>query len=126
MEFDISAFGKCNCNRRNFSQEVSYTPKPVWTTWRRENSWPYWDSNPLVVQSVATRYNNCAIPAPEVYTYELFIASQLKQLHILYCHLYKKKLRSGPCSCSYPQGPEDMNCDVTRVVINFYFSMGVE
>jgi hypothetical protein len=40
-------------------------PEPVWTTLRRENSWPYRDSNcdPLVVQPVASRYTDCAIPA---------------------------------------------------------------
>jgi hypothetical protein len=25
--------------------EIGWTPEPVWTTWRRENSWPYRDSN---------------------------------------------------------------------------------
>jgi hypothetical protein len=36
--------------------EVGWTPEPVWTTWRRENSWPYRDSksNPSVVQPVAS------------------------------------------------------------------------
>jgi hypothetical protein len=34
--------------------------------WRRENSWPYrdWNSDPSVVQPVASRYTDCAIPAP--------------------------------------------------------------
>jgi hypothetical protein len=27
------------------AKEVGWTPEPVWTTWRRENSWPYRDSN---------------------------------------------------------------------------------
>jgi hypothetical protein len=37
--------------------EVGWTPEPVWTTWRRENSWPYRDSNSdlSVVQPVAKR-----------------------------------------------------------------------
>jgi hypothetical protein len=26
-------------------KEVGWTPEPVWTTWRRENTWPYRDSN---------------------------------------------------------------------------------
>jgi hypothetical protein len=35
---------------------------------REENSWPYWDSNsdPSVVQPVASRYTNSAIPAPNL------------------------------------------------------------
>jgi hypothetical protein len=40
-------------------------PREVWTTWRSNNSWPYRDSNPdlSVVQPVASRYTDCAIPA---------------------------------------------------------------
>jgi hypothetical protein len=40
------------------AQEVGWTPEPVWTIWRRENSWRHRDSNsdPSVVQSVASRY----------------------------------------------------------------------
>jgi hypothetical protein len=35
--------------------------------WRRENSWPYRESNsdPSVIQSVASRYPDYVIPAPE-------------------------------------------------------------
>jgi hypothetical protein len=40
--------------------------EPVWTTWRRENSLPYQglNSDPLVVQPIASHYTNYAIPAP--------------------------------------------------------------
>jgi hypothetical protein len=43
-------------------QEVGWTSEPVWTIWRRKNSWPYRDSNsdPSVVQPVASRYTNYA------------------------------------------------------------------
>jgi hypothetical protein len=42
--------------------------------WRRENSWPYRDSNSglSVVQPAASRYTDCAIPAP-LYTLVLLI-----------------------------------------------------
>jgi hypothetical protein len=45
--------------------EAGWTPEPVWTTWKRENSWSYHDSNsnPLVVQPVESRYTNYATPA---------------------------------------------------------------
>jgi hypothetical protein len=50
-------------------KEVGWTPKPVWTTWRRENSGPYRDSNSdtSVVQPVASRYTgslSSGVPAP--------------------------------------------------------------
>jgi hypothetical protein len=53
-------------------QEVGWTPEPVWTTWRRENSWPYQNSNsdPSADQPVASRYTDWAIPAPSEKFYE--------------------------------------------------------
>jgi hypothetical protein len=46
--------------------EAEWTPEPVWTTWRRENSWLYRNSNSnsSVVQPIASRYTDWAIPAP--------------------------------------------------------------
>jgi hypothetical protein len=45
--------------------EAVWAPEAIWTTWRRENSCPYRDSNsdPLAVQLIASRYTDCAIPA---------------------------------------------------------------
>jgi hypothetical protein len=41
-------------------------PGPVWTTWGKENSWSYRNSNfdPSVVQPVVSRYTDYAIPTP--------------------------------------------------------------
>jgi predicted membrane protein len=40
-------------------------PEPVSTTWRKDNFWEYRDlnSDPSVVEPIATRYTECAIPA---------------------------------------------------------------
>jgi hypothetical protein len=48
-------------------QETGWTSEPVWTTWRRENSCPYRDSNsdPSIVQPVANCYIDCNLPAPK-------------------------------------------------------------
>jgi hypothetical protein len=48
---------------------TQWTPEPVWTIWRSENFLPYRDSNsrPPVVQPVASRYTDWAIPAPKWY-----------------------------------------------------------
>jgi hypothetical protein len=45
--------------------EVGWAPEPVWTMWRRENSWSHRDSNSdsSVVHPVGSRYTDCAIPA---------------------------------------------------------------
>jgi hypothetical protein len=52
-------------------QEVGWAPEPILTTWRRENTTLYRDSNsdPSVAQLAASRYTDCAIPAPTVTIY---------------------------------------------------------
>jgi hypothetical protein len=48
------------------SVSKEWAPEPVWTTWRREKSHPYQESNhdPLAVQIVASRYTDWAVPVP--------------------------------------------------------------
>jgi hypothetical protein len=48
-------------------QEVGWAPVPVWTKRRKENSWLQRDSksDPSVVQFVASRYTDYALPAPK-------------------------------------------------------------
>jgi hypothetical protein len=59
-------------------QEAVLVPEPVWVTWRKENSCPYRGSNsdPSVIQSLASIYTNSAILAIEsltmLYTLEAF------------------------------------------------------
>jgi hypothetical protein len=54
-------------------EEVGWTSEPVWTTLRRENSWPYHDlnSDTSVVQPVASRYTDWAM-----YLYTVLIQLQ--------------------------------------------------
>jgi hypothetical protein len=46
--------------------KAGWTTEPVWTSWGRENSWLYRDANsdPSVVQPVASRYTDYCIPVP--------------------------------------------------------------
>jgi hypothetical protein len=46
--------------------KIGWAPEPVWRLWKRENSWPYRDSNSdlSVVKPVASRYTDCASTAP--------------------------------------------------------------
>jgi hypothetical protein len=46
--------------------EVGWSPEPVWTIWRRENSLRYRDStsDPSVIKPIASPYTDYAILAP--------------------------------------------------------------
>jgi hypothetical protein len=79
--------------------EVGWTPEPVWTTWRRENYWPYKDSNsdPSVVQPVASRYTD--------YTQWLFPQTALTSWslsgkHCLFPVRYELKFCIGRIVCA--------------------------
>jgi hypothetical protein len=50
-------------------------PKPVSTTWRSENSWPYRDLNSVssVVQPIARRYPSCYSRRNEYPKYNLLL-----------------------------------------------------
>jgi hypothetical protein len=63
----------CNCNCK-----VGWASGLVWMMWGGEICCSYWklDSDPLAIQSVATHYTDCDIPAPvmpcyleEIYQY---------------------------------------------------------
>jgi hypothetical protein len=51
-----------------FGKDVEWAPQPARTTWKRENSWSYRDSNSYlcVVQAVASRYTDWANPTPRL------------------------------------------------------------
>jgi hypothetical protein len=65
-------------------QEAGWVPEPVWTTWTRENSRTYRDSNsdPSVVLPVASRYTDCAIRAPN------FFSKEFKLIGEMYIYFY--------------------------------------
>jgi hypothetical protein len=48
-----------------------WPPQPAWTTWRIENSWPYWGSNSdlSVVQPIASRYSDWLSMCVCIYTH---------------------------------------------------------
>jgi hypothetical protein len=80
-------------------------------TWRKENSWPHWDSNsdPLVVQPVTSRYNIYDIPAPtRAGKYLKFTSFKIKVIHVNLWKIviwkvrglrikYGKKKKNIPC-----------------------------
>jgi hypothetical protein len=65
--------------------ETGWAPDQVWTTWRRENSWPYRDSNtdPSAVQPVASLCTDWAIPDGSVHSTFLYSQSFLFVLRFL-------------------------------------------
>jgi hypothetical protein len=74
-------------------KRVRWTPEPVWTTLRRDNFVPYRDSNSdhIVVEPLASRYTDCAVPAPNLISKErkiLIFANYHNnwKRQIIYCH----------------------------------------
>jgi hypothetical protein len=65
------------------SSHGRFTPG-MWTTWRRENSWPYWDSNsdPSAVQTLASRYPVSSFPK-EIRWFQAAAHSDPSQLRVL-------------------------------------------
>jgi hypothetical protein len=47
--------------RAPITRWIGWAPEQVWRTWR-----PYGDSKSSVVQSVASRYTECSIPATDL------------------------------------------------------------
>jgi hypothetical protein len=51
-----------------FGKEAGWAPEPGWMTRRREKFGPYRNSDPLVFQPIASRYNDYANPAHNINT----------------------------------------------------------
>jgi hypothetical protein len=52
----------------HFEKEAGWATEPVCMTWRRENSYPYRDSNSgsSVIRPIASRYTDCTILAKAI------------------------------------------------------------
>jgi hypothetical protein len=59
--------------------------EPVWTIWRSENSYPHRDLNPdpSVVQPVASRYTDYAIPAL-MYVHSKYMVEKLFYITVVH------------------------------------------
>jgi hypothetical protein len=62
----MALYSRGKSPRYPLDRRAGWAPDPAWTTWRREISWPYQDSNfySSVIHPVASRYTDYAIPAP--------------------------------------------------------------
>jgi hypothetical protein len=84
-----------------FDRRLGGPPEPVWTTWRREHSWPDRDSNSdsSVVHPVASRYTACAIPASidsvQYVSYKPSIQFILSLFHAFLVSLHVSTLSKG-------------------------------
>jgi hypothetical protein len=70
--------------------EFGWTPEPVWTIWKSENSWPYRDSNsdPSIVHPIASRYTDCATAAPKVHR----TRAKFLTLHTTFSHRHDVRI----------------------------------
>jgi hypothetical protein len=79
--------GECSASRPGrFTPGIHWIggwvdPRASLATWRRENSWPYWDSNsyPSVFQPVASRY--LLVSAVQYTVYFIVITTDRKHFH---------------------------------------------
>jgi hypothetical protein len=70
--------------RYSLDRRLGGTPEPVWTMWRKDIFWQYRDSDsdPYVVQSIASRYIDCTIPAPCAVTHSIIVSCLLTKAKI--------------------------------------------
>jgi hypothetical protein len=67
-----------------YTLRTRWVPEPIWTTWRKENSWHYRDSNfdPSVVQPVISCSTDCATAAPSVPSGANILKIIIPEIHV--------------------------------------------
>jgi hypothetical protein len=94
--------------RYQLDRRLGGPPQQVWATWRRENSWPYRDSNyyPLGLQPVASRYMGWkCFAGPEKKHEPNILRTSFDKLNRVVCMIdathHVSTTEGGPCSCWY-------------------------